>query len=55
LKVFSDDESISDLLKNKCLNKNEIISLDYNKFPKGLIPFEGFFSTSDVGSHGFIS
>jgi hypothetical protein len=50
-KIFIDDENICAFLKNEPLDKNEIISLDDNKFPKGLTPLEGSFSTSDVDSH----
>jgi hypothetical protein len=49
--IFPDDESICAFLKNEPLNKNEIISLDDNKFPKGLTPLEGSFSSSDVNNH----
>jgi len=50
-KIFPDDESIYVFLKNEPLNKNEIISLYHNKFPKGLTPLEGSFSSNDVNSY----
>jgi hypothetical protein len=49
--VFPDDEGICAFIRNEPLNKNEIISLDDNKFPKRLTPLEGSFSYSDVSSH----
>jgi hypothetical protein len=50
--VFPIDEIICAFLKNEPLNKNEIISLDENKFPKGLTPLEGYFSTNDASNYG---
>jgi hypothetical protein len=38
-------------LQNELYKPKEIISLEDNKFPKGLTPLENSFSTSDVGSH----
>jgi ribonuclease HI len=49
--VFPDDESICAFLQNELYKPKEIISLEDNKFPKGLTPLESSFSTSDVGSH----
>jgi hypothetical protein len=48
--VFSDDESICAFLQNEPLKKKEIISLEDNKFPKGLTPLESSFSSSDVSN-----
>jgi len=51
---FLDNERICALLNNEPLNKNEIISLDDNKFPKGLTPLEGSLSSSDVNNYNKI-
>jgi hypothetical protein len=38
-------------LQNELYKPKEIISLEDNKFPKGLTPLKNSFSTSDVGIH----
>jgi hypothetical protein len=48
--VFPDDESICAFLQNEPIKRKEIISLEDNKFPKGLTPLESSFSSSDVGN-----
>jgi hypothetical protein len=50
LKVFVDDESICSFLHNDPLKRKEIISLEDNKFSKGLTPLESFFSSRDVSN-----
>jgi hypothetical protein len=47
---FPNDESICAFLPNEPLKQNEIVSLEDNKFPKGLTPLEISFSSSDVGN-----
>jgi hypothetical protein len=46
--VFPDDESICAFLQNEAWKGKEIITLEDNKFPKGLNPLESSFSSSDV-------
>jgi hypothetical protein len=48
--VFPDDESICAFIQNEPLKKKEIISLEDDKFPKGMTPLESSFSSSDVGN-----
>jgi hypothetical protein len=48
--VFPDDESICAFLQNEPLKRKEIISLEDNKFTKGLTPLEISFSSSDVSN-----
>jgi hypothetical protein len=36
--------------KNEPLKKKKIISLEDDKFPKGITPLENSFSSSDVGN-----
>jgi hypothetical protein len=46
---LKNDEDIFDLLQNEPLNTKEVISIEDDKFPKGLTPIESSFSMSDVG------
>jgi hypothetical protein len=48
--VFPSDESICSFIQNEPYNPKEIISMEDNKIPKGLIPLESSFSLSDVGN-----
>jgi hypothetical protein len=48
--MLQHDESIYAFIQNELLKKKEIISLEENKFPKGLTPLENSFSSSDVGN-----
>jgi ribonuclease HI len=46
--VFPSDEFICDFIQNKPFNPKEIISMEHEKFPKGLNPLESYFLLSDV-------
>jgi ribonuclease HI len=48
--VFLDDESICAFLHNDPLKRKEIISLEVNKFPRGLTPLERSFSSNDMSN-----
>jgi hypothetical protein len=48
--VFPNDERICDFIQNEPLNPKEIISIEYDKIPKGLNPPKSSFSLSDVGN-----
>jgi hypothetical protein len=48
--VFYDDERICSFTQNEPLKKKESISLEDDKFPKGLTRLESSFSSSDVGN-----
>jgi hypothetical protein len=47
--VFKNDEDICAFLQNEPLKPKEVISIEDDKFPKGLTPLESSFSMSDVG------
>jgi ribonuclease HI len=47
--VFPNDESICSSIQNEPFKPKEIISMEYDKIPKGLTPLESSFSASDVG------
>jgi hypothetical protein len=49
-KVFPSDEGICVFIQNEPFNPKEIISMEDEKFPKGLTPLESSFSSSDVGN-----
>jgi hypothetical protein len=48
-KVLKNDEDIYAFLQNEPLKPKEVISIEDNKFPKGLNPLESSFLTIDVG------
>lgn len=48
-KVFPSDEVIFSFIQNESFKPKEIISIEDDKFPKGLTPLEILFSSSDVG------
>ena len=48
-KVFKNDEDICAFLQSELLKPKEVISIEDDKFPKGLTPLESSFSTSDFG------
>jgi hypothetical protein len=48
-KVFPSDELICAFIQNEPCKPKEIISIEFNKIPKGLTPLESSFSSSDVG------
>jgi hypothetical protein len=48
-KVFPSDEGICAFIQNEPFKPKEIISIEDDKFPKGLNPLESSFSSSDVG------
>jgi hypothetical protein len=47
--VFKNDEDICAFLQSELLKPKEVISIEDDKFPKGLTPLESSFSMSDVG------
>jgi hypothetical protein len=47
--VFSSDEGICDFIPNEPFKPKEIISIEDEKFRKGLNPIESSFLSSDVG------
>jgi len=48
--VFPSDEGFCAFIQNKLFKLKEIISMEDDKFPKGLTPLESSFSSSDVGN-----
>jgi hypothetical protein len=48
--VFPNYECIDAFIQNEPFKTKEIISMEDNKFPKGLTPLESSFSLSDVGN-----
>jgi ribonuclease HI len=48
--VFPSDEGICAFIQNEPFKPKEIISIEDDKFPKGLTPLESSFSSSDVGN-----
>jgi ribonuclease HI len=48
--VFPSDEGIFSFIENELFKPKEIISIEDDKFPKGLTPLESSFSSSDVGN-----
>jgi ribonuclease HI len=48
--VFPSDEGICAFIQNEPFKPKEIISIEDEKFPKGLTPLESSFSSSDVGN-----
>jgi hypothetical protein len=53
-KFFLDDKIVCAFLQNEPIKRKEIISLEDNKFPKGLNPINNSFSSSDVGNKKYI-
>jgi len=49
-KIFPSDEGIFYFIQNEPFKPKEIISIEDDKFPKGLTPLESSFSSSDVGN-----
>ena len=49
-KVFPSDEGICAFIQNEPFKPKEIISIEDEKFPKGLTPLESSFLSSDVGN-----
>jgi ribonuclease HI len=49
-KAIPNDESICDVIQNEHLEPEEIISVENNKIPEGLNPFESSFSLGVVGN-----
>jgi hypothetical protein len=48
--VFSSNEGICAFIQNEPFNPKETISIEDDKFPKGLTTLESSFSSSDVGN-----
>jgi hypothetical protein len=48
--VFPSDEGIFTFIQNEPFKPNEIISIEDDKFPKGLTPLESSFSSIDVSN-----
>jgi hypothetical protein len=49
-KVFPRDEGIFTFIQNKPFRLKEVISIEDDKFPKGMTPLERSFSSSDVSN-----
>jgi hypothetical protein len=49
--VFPNDEGICAFIQNEPFKPKEIISMEDNKFPKGLTPLESTFLSSEVGNN----
>jgi hypothetical protein len=48
--VFPSDEGICAFIQNEPFRPKEIISIEDDKFPKGMTPLESSFSSSDVSN-----
>ena len=51
--VFEHDESLHAFLMNEDVHDFEMISLEHNKYPKGLSPLESNFSSADASKNSF--